>query len=87
MGRIGNFFKRVGRGIKKGAGFFAQNILRPISYVASNPITEALINAIKPGVGPAVQGVGGVVKGIVNRDGKEVLNSIIQTAMPGYTHP
>jgi hypothetical protein len=67
MGRIGAAFKRIGGKIKHAAKWANEKILQPVATVASNPITGFILNAVKPGLGDVVQGVGHTVKAINDR--------------------
>jgi hypothetical protein len=56
MGRLTDFFKRMGRGIKRGLQFVGEKILpvaRNVVNVAKTPLARGLISQI-PVVGPTI---------------------------------
>jgi hypothetical protein len=67
MGRIGRFFKKVGRGLGKAMKWAGKNLLKPAVKIAANPIVGELLNKVKPGIGTGVNGIAAVVDSIIDR--------------------
>ena len=71
MGRIGNFFKKVWRGIKKGASWVHKKILKPIGNVARKIVGKAggAIGTTVGGLlgGPAGAAAGGALGGVAQK--------------------
>jgi hypothetical protein len=49
MGRIGNFFRKIGRGIKKAAVWTSKNIIRPVvNHINNNSVVGAALDTLGP---------------------------------------
>jgi hypothetical protein len=60
MGRIGDSFRKIGRGIKKGICWVSDHVIRPVAEVVSNPIVGMGLSALGP-VGREVSTAGSIV--------------------------
>jgi hypothetical protein len=60
MGRIGQFFHKIGRGIKRGIGWVSDHVIKPVAEVVSNPIVGMGLSALGP-VGRVVSTAGNLV--------------------------
>jgi hypothetical protein len=72
MGRIGNFFRNVGKGMKKvgqgiwtGAKWVGNNVIRPVAKIISHPATQALLSNLGP-KGQIIGSIGSAVNGAIN---------------------
>jgi hypothetical protein len=54
MGRIGNFFKKIGKGIKKAAVWTSQNVIRPVVHHINN---NSVVGAVLDHLGPVGSGI------------------------------
>jgi phage-related protein len=73
MGRIGDFFRKVGRGIKKvgqgiwtGVKWVGNNVGRPVANIIANPASQALLSSIPGPYGKIIGAVGGAVHAGIN---------------------
>jgi hypothetical protein len=60
MGRIGNFFSKIGRGIRRGVGWTSEHVIRPLSNVISSPAGGIILNTLGP-VGKTISMAGRAV--------------------------
>jgi hypothetical protein len=58
MGRIGDFFRKVGRGIKKAAGWASEHIVRPAVKIINHPLIQTGLSKLGP-IGAGIAAVGG----------------------------
>jgi hypothetical protein len=72
MGRIGNFFRKVGKGIKKvgqgiwtGAKWVGNNVVRPVASLISHPGAQAILGSLGP-IGQGIARVGRLVQDGIN---------------------
>jgi hypothetical protein len=70
MGRIGDFFRKIGRGIKKAAGWVSDKIIKPVSGVISNPLVSMGLGALGP-VGKVITAAGNVAHGVYEHHDKQ----------------
>jgi phage-related protein len=73
MGRIGDFFRKVGRGIKKvgqgiwtGVKWAGNNVVRPVARIISHPAAQTLLTTGGGPYGKAVAAIGGAVQSGIN---------------------
>jgi hypothetical protein len=64
MGRIGNFFRKIGRGISKVGHGISNYVIRPAAKILGHPIATAILTKTLGPKGLAISGAAKAVNGV-----------------------